>query len=209
MRRLTNVAPWTRMRCVVRSALFAAAFLSAPSLGAAQPSIASIARPSRPLALRPSWALALSDPPPEPIVVVHGPPTEEGLRLRRAERRLDGGYALLGAGAGLAGGAAFLGARFGRPGYCHVDGGPTYVRTARIAAGVVGGVGVALAFTGTGLVLAVPRADRRAIGTRRSSRLLQAGVTVAGLVGGFALGFATVFLSSLGGPGGLIACSNS
>ena len=72
MRRLTNVAPWTRMRCVVRSALFAAAFLSAPSLGAAQPSIASIARPSRPLALRPSWALALSDPPPEPIVVVHG-----------------------------------------------------------------------------------------------------------------------------------------
>lgn len=146
---------------------------------------------------------------PEPIVVVHGPPTEEGLRLRRAERRLDGGYALLGAGAGLAGGAAFLGARFGRPGYCHVDGGPTYVRTARIAAGVVGGVGVALAFTGTGLVLAVPRADRRAIGTRRSSRLLQAGVTVAGLVGGFALGFATVFLSSLGGPGGLIACSNS
>lgn len=188
------------------SVLIAVALASTPSRGVAQPSIASVAQPSRPLALRPSWALAVSDPPPVPVLVVYGPPTEEGLRLRRAERRADTGWFLVGFGTGLAAGAAPLGARMGRPGYCYADHVPSYVRTARISAGVVGGIGVALALTGGGLVLAVPRADRHGSARPRRTRALRAGLATAGLVSGFALGVATVFFSSLSEA---VGCWNS
>lgn len=182
---------------------------SLPTLAPAQPGVrnASATRPG--LSLRPNWTLALSEPSAGPIVVPHERSARTAWARARGDLRLEVAWAMVGIGAGMAGGAAFLGTRLGRPGYCDIDYAPHgYVPIARVAAGVLGGIGVAVSFTGAGLVLSVPRSERRAIGARGRNRLAYVANALGGSVAGFAGGMFGVFVTSFL-SGGLEACWSS
>lgn len=137
----------------------------------------------------------------EPVVVRRPTSAADSDRLRRAETRMDRGSSLVGFGMGLAGGAASMGAVLGHPGRCYDDGGPTYVPQARVAGGVFGGVGLALALTGGGLMLSIPPADRRALAPYRAGRISRGGRMAIGVASGLFAGVVSVVLFSMAGIG--------
>lgn len=196
-------------RLLGAACLILVTLLSLPTLGSAQPGVRNASAPIPRLSLRPTWTLALSEPSAGPIVAPHERSAQTAWATARGDLRLEVAWAMVGIGAGMAGGAAFVGTRLGRPGYCDIDYAPHgYVPIARVAAGVLGGIGVAVSFTGAGLVLSVPRSERRAIGGRGRNRLAYVANALGGSVAGLAWGmfgvFATSFLS-----GGLAECWSS